>query len=78
MSIITLQPQLMEQVEQVAAEQAVMPSELLEAALGMVQNKLHKGENTFTLRVAGQSHWPSKQGFKTLFNPRPTRLGSYP
>lgn len=33
MSTITLQPQLMEQLEQVAADQAVLPEELVETAL---------------------------------------------
>lgn len=33
MSLITLQPQLMEQLEQVASEQAVRPEELVESAV---------------------------------------------
>jgi len=42
MSTITLQSELMEQVEQVAAEQAVMPSELLEAALSMYLRQMER------------------------------------
>ena len=42
MSVIALQPQLMERLEQVAAERAMMPGELLEAAVRTYLRQLER------------------------------------